>query len=63
MEEDIAPSCCIVCRKEHPGTRGAPGWTYLAGVSPIGAMTCSDTCTKKAAERFRKHGRVDVKEN
>jgi len=61
METEIAPKGCIVCQKKHPGHQGAPGWTYLAGATPVGSMGCSTACTKIAVDRFYKTGRCDGK--
>lgn len=58
---EIAPECCIVCWKENPKIPNAPGWTYLAGATPIGSMACSEHCTNIAVERFKKTGRCDVR--
>lgn len=59
---EIARTGCIVCRKPHPGVENAPGWTYIAGAKPLGAMTCSDTCLKVAVDRYKRTGRVDQRD-
>ncbi len=60
MSEELARPNCIVCGHKHPEIENSPGWTYLAGSRPIGALTCSDACLKIALERFKKTGRVDA---
>ena len=55
----IAPSSCIVCGNPHPGGENVPGWAYLAGSIPIGAIACSEKCTKIAINRHMRSGRVD----
>lgn len=56
----IAPKGCIVCGKAHPGGDNLPGWSYLAGSTPMGAITCSTPCLNRAIERHHESGRVDV---
>lgn len=60
---ELAPFACIVCGKPKPEgvIENCPGWSYLAGAKPIGALTCSDDCLEVALERHRKTGRVDKK--
>lgn len=58
----MAPSSCIVCGKPHPGGKNAPGWIYLAGAKPLGAVACSAKCGSVAGERFARTGRVDAPE-
>lgn len=48
--------------KVRHNVENAPGWTYIAGAIPIGAITCSPDCTTKAVWRHNKTGRVDTPE-
>lgn len=57
---EIAPKSCIVCGKAHPGGKNLPDWSYLAGATPIGAITCSVDCLRTAIDRFQKTGRCDA---
>jgi predicted nucleic acid-binding Zn ribbon protein len=57
---ELAPNGCIVCKKPHPGGENVPGWTYLAGAKPLGALACSPQCTLEALQRFQKTGRCDA---
>lgn len=59
-QHEFAPDCCIVCAKPMPRTENNPGWTYLSGVQPMGAVTCSDACLQVALMRHEQTGRVDV---
>jgi hypothetical protein len=59
---NMAPSCCIVCGKPHPGGQNVPGWVYLAGAKPLGAIACSAHCGSIAGQRFARTGRVDAPE-
>lgn len=59
--QEIAQSCCIVCGKKPVG-ENAPGWAYLTGSIPTGAITCSPACTAKAVDRHNNTGRVDTPE-
>ena len=59
---EVAPAGCVVCHQPHPGGENVPGWTYLAGSEPLGAMTCSVACTMTASKRFKLTGRVDTPE-
>ena len=61
-KDEIAPNECIVCGKKPPPSpsgKGVPGWAFLSGAKPIGALTCSAECTKTAIERFNRTGRCD----
>lgn len=58
---EVAPAACIVCGKPSPGGEHVPGWIYLAGSIPIGAIACSDECGKIAISRHVRTGRVDNK--
>ena len=60
--QEMAPPCCVVCGKDHPGGENVPGWTYLAGSTPIGATTCGPGCTRVAVNRHTRTGRVDTPE-
>jgi len=57
---EVAPNGCVVCFKPHPRTDNTPGWTYLAGSIPIGAITCSTECSGIAMRRHETTGRVDT---
>jgi len=57
---EVAPAGCVVCGKPHPGGQDVPGWTYFAGTTPPGAISCSDRCRKTAIGRHQRTGRVDV---
>lgn len=58
---EVAPKACIVCGKPAPeGQSNVPGWSYLAGSKPVGAVTCSASCRDKAIDRHRRTGRVDT---
>lgn len=59
-QPELAPLACIVCNKPKPEKDDAGTWTYFAGVTPIGALTCSQACTDIAIERYTKTGRVDL---
>lgn len=59
---EIAPDGCVVCSKPNPEGENVPGWTYLAGSIPVGAVTCSSTCFDIAMKRNRRTGRVDLPE-
>ena len=59
---EVAPDCCVVCGKAKPDGENVPGWAYLAGSVPLGALACSPACTTKAVERHHKTGRVDTAE-
>ena len=59
---EIAPPNCVVCGKDKPEGENVPGWTYLAGSTPIGATTCSPGCTGVAVHRHAQTGRVDTPE-
>lgn len=57
----LAPEACVVCWKAFPEEgETVPGWTYLSGSLPLGAMTCSESCLAVALERHRTTGRVDA---
>ena len=60
--QEIAPPCCVVCGKSHPDGENVPGWVYLAGAVPFGAIACSPACTAKAVDRHERTGRVDTPE-
>jgi predicted nucleic acid-binding Zn ribbon protein len=60
-EPELAPATCIVCGQAHPGGENVPGWIYLAGSTPLGAVACSDECGKVAIARHVRTGRVDTK--
>lgn len=59
---EVAPPNCIVCGKDKPEGESAPGWTYIAGVDPIGSIACSPTCVAIAVKRHKRSGRVDTPE-
>jgi hypothetical protein len=69
---EVAPPNCIVCGKDKPGREpdgeDPPGWTYLSDsvrtphARPIGAISCSTSCTEVAIRRYRGTGRVDTPE-
>lgn len=59
---EVAPPNCVVCGKDKPDGENVPGWAYLAGSIPLGAITCSPACTTKAVERHNDTGRVDTPE-
>ncbi len=58
--DEIAPAACIVCDLPHPGGENVPGWVYLAGATPLGAIACSAACAIIAARRFKETGRCDA---
>jgi hypothetical protein len=58
---DVAPEDCIVCGEKNPHIENAPGWTYLAGAVPLGAVACSLSCTAIAIDRFKRTGRCDLR--
>ena len=58
---EVAPPACVVCHRAKPDTdQPVPGWTYLAGSVPVGAITCSERCLEIAMRRWRLHNRVDT---
>jgi hypothetical protein len=56
---ELAPNCCIVCKKLRPETDVERTWTYIAGGVPLGSMTCSRRCLEVALRRHEKTGRLD----
>lgn len=56
---ELAPDCCIVCRKPKPDGAAGELWTYIAGGTPLGAMTCSTACLRVALARHSRTGRLD----
>jgi hypothetical protein len=57
---EVAPPGCVVCHKPKPDGENVPGWAYLAGSVPVGAITCSGPCMQTAIRRFQRTGRVDT---
>jgi hypothetical protein len=58
--EEVAPQRCIVCGKNPPSKENSPGWTYISGSKPLGAITCSKMCLRVALQRNELTGRVDL---
>jgi hypothetical protein len=59
---EVAPTCCIVCKKKLPEQPSDEEWVYLAGSTPLGAMVCSKGCLGIAVVRHITNGRVDTAE-
>jgi hypothetical protein len=60
---EVAPDGCVICHKLKPDTETAqPGWAYIAGSTPVGAITCSQACLRVAIDRYGRTGRVDTPE-
>lgn len=58
---EVAPEGCVVCHEPKPDTEVAPpGWAYLAGSTPVGALVCSAGCLNVATKRNKRTGRVDT---
>jgi len=57
---EVAPPACIVCGQPRPDGENVPGWHYLSGSTPLGAIACSPRCAEKAIDRHQRTGRVDT---